>query len=138
MLIIAAVSWVIGGLLYAALRERRVRFMGKKAAYALISGTLCFAVVNALIEALKLEEASIVACRKSQFRCFDGDISCSWPGNARCTEICGDRMRGRLGLSLVTGELVGSEFFPGIGFRRFTRLYCYKTTPKHFWGICRI
>jgi len=37
-----------------------VRFTGKKAAYALISGTLCFAVVNALIEALKLEEASIV------------------------------------------------------------------------------
>ncbi|MEC8204251.1 MAG: EamA family transporter, partial [Pseudomonadota bacterium] len=60
MLIIAAVSWVIGGLLYAALRERRVRFTGKKAAYSLISGTLCFAVVNALIEALKLGEASIV------------------------------------------------------------------------------
>lgn len=60
MLIIAAVSWVIGGLLYAALRERRVRFTGKKAAYALISGTLCFAVVNTLIEALKLGEASIV------------------------------------------------------------------------------
>ena len=60
MLVIAAMSWVIGGLLYAALRERRVRFTGKKAAYALISGILCFVLVNALIEALKLGEASIV------------------------------------------------------------------------------
>ena len=60
MLVIAAMSWVVFGLLYAALRERRVRFTSKKAVYALISGILCFVLVNALIEALKLGEASIV------------------------------------------------------------------------------
>lgn len=60
ILVIAAASWVVGGLAYAAVRERRVRMTGKKAAYALISGTLGFVVVNALIEALKIGEASIV------------------------------------------------------------------------------
>ena len=60
MLGIAAMSWGVFGLLYAALRERRVRFTSKKAVYALISGILCFVLVNALIEALKLGEASIV------------------------------------------------------------------------------
>ena len=60
MLIIAAGCWIIGGLIYAALRERRVRMTGKKAVYSLISGTLAFVVVNALIEALRLGEASVV------------------------------------------------------------------------------
>nr|MBC8451695.1 EamA family transporter [Rhodospirillaceae bacterium] len=60
MLIIAAGCWIIGGLIYAALRERRMRITGKKAVYALISGVLAFVVVNALIEALRLGEASVV------------------------------------------------------------------------------
>jgi len=60
MLIIAAGCWIIGGLIYAAFRERRVRITGKKAVYALISGVLAFVVVNALIEALRLGEASVV------------------------------------------------------------------------------
>lgn len=60
MLVIAACCWVVGGLAYAALRERRVRMTGKKAVYALVSGVLCFAVVNSLIEALRLGEASVV------------------------------------------------------------------------------
>ena len=60
LLVIAAISWIVGGFAYAAFRERRVRITGKKAAYAVVSGTLAFAVVNALIEALKNGEASVV------------------------------------------------------------------------------
>ena len=60
LLIIAAISWIVGGFAYAAFREKRVRVTGKKAAYAVVSGTLAFAVVNALIEALKNGEASVV------------------------------------------------------------------------------
>ena len=60
LLVIAAISWIVGGLAYAAFREKRVRITGKKAAYAVVSGTLAFAVVNALIEALKNGEASVV------------------------------------------------------------------------------
>ena len=59
-MVIGAISWIVGGLAYAAFRERRVRITGKKAAYAVVSGTLAFAVVNALIEALKNGEASVV------------------------------------------------------------------------------
>ncbi|MDC0398134.1 DMT family transporter [Alphaproteobacteria bacterium] len=60
LLVIAAISWIVGGVAYAAFREKRVRITGKKAAYAVVSGTLAFAVVNALIEALKNGEASVV------------------------------------------------------------------------------
>ena len=60
LLVIAAISWIVGGFAYAAFREKRVRITGKKAAYAVVSGTLAFAVVNALIEALKNGEASVV------------------------------------------------------------------------------
>ena len=60
LLVIAAISWIVGGFAYAAFREKRVRITGKKAAYAVVSGTLAFTVVNALIEALKNGEASVV------------------------------------------------------------------------------
>ena len=60
LLVIAAGSWIVGGFAYAAFREKRVRITGKKAAYAVVSGTLAFTVVNALIEALKNGEASVV------------------------------------------------------------------------------
>ena len=60
LLVIAAISWIVGGFAYAVFREKRVRITGKKAAYAVVSGTLAFAVVNALIEALKNGEASVV------------------------------------------------------------------------------
>ena len=60
MLVIAAISWIVGGFAYAAFREKRVRITGTKAAYAVVSGTLAFAVVNALIEALKNGESSVV------------------------------------------------------------------------------
>ena len=60
LLVIAAISWIVGGFAYAAFREKRVRITGKKAAYAVVSGILAFTVVNALIEALKNGEASVV------------------------------------------------------------------------------
>ena len=60
LLVIAAISWIVGGFAYAAFREKRVRITGKKAAYAVVSGALAFTVVNALIEALKNGEASVV------------------------------------------------------------------------------
>jgi len=60
LLLIAAVSWVIGGALYALLREGRVRVTGKKAAYALLSGVLVFLIVNFLIAAVARGEASVV------------------------------------------------------------------------------
>jgi len=60
ILIIAAGCWIIGGLVYAALRERRVRITGKKAVYAFVSGILSFIVANALIKALSLGDASVV------------------------------------------------------------------------------
>ncbi len=60
LLVIAATSWIVGGFAYAAFREKRIRITGKKTVYAVVSGFLAFAVVNALIEALKHGEASVV------------------------------------------------------------------------------
>jgi drug/metabolite transporter (DMT)-like permease len=60
MLIIAAGCWIIVGFIYATVRECRVRMTGKKAVYAFVSGILCFILANALIEALRLGEASVV------------------------------------------------------------------------------
>ena len=60
LLVIAATSWIVGGFAYAAFREKRIRITGKKAVYAVVSGFLAFAVVNALIEALKHGEASVI------------------------------------------------------------------------------
>ena len=60
LLVITAIGWIVGGFAYAAFREKRIRITVKKLAYALVSGSLAFAVVNALIEALKHGEASVV------------------------------------------------------------------------------
>lgn len=60
MLLLAAGSWVIGGALYALLREGRLRVTGKKAAYAVLSGLLVYLIVNFLIAAIARGEASVV------------------------------------------------------------------------------
>jgi drug/metabolite transporter (DMT)-like permease len=60
MLLIAAGSWVIGGVLYARLRESRFQITGKKAAYSIISGVLVYLIVNFLIAAVARGEASVV------------------------------------------------------------------------------
>ncbi len=49
------------GLLYAALRERRLRVTPQKLGYAMLSGTLLLVVTNGLIEAIKLGEVSLLA-----------------------------------------------------------------------------
>ena len=60
MLLICAFCWVVGGALYARLREGRFRLTKKKAGYALASGVLVFLVVTFLMLAVKYGEASIV------------------------------------------------------------------------------
>ncbi len=60
LLLLAAGSWVIGGALYALLREGRLRLTGKKAAYAVLSGLLVYLIVNFLIAAVARGEASVV------------------------------------------------------------------------------
>lgn len=52
MLIIGALSWVIGGAGYAIFREKRLRFTRKKSTYSLLSGVLVFCIVNLLLLAI--------------------------------------------------------------------------------------
>ena len=60
MLLLCALSWVVGGFLYARFREGRFRFTLKKSSYSLASGVLVFLVVDFLMLAVKYGEASIV------------------------------------------------------------------------------
>jgi drug/metabolite transporter (DMT)-like permease len=60
LLLIAALCWIAGGAAYARLREGRFRFSRKKVAYALFSGLLVTLIVNFLIAAVALGEASVV------------------------------------------------------------------------------
>lgn len=60
MMLIAALSWIVGGLCYALVRERRVRITRKKLGYSVLSGLLVFAIVNSLILALERGQASVV------------------------------------------------------------------------------
>jgi drug/metabolite transporter (DMT)-like permease len=60
MLLLCALSWVIGGALYARLREGRFQLTSKKISYAMVSGVLVFLVVDFLMLAVKYGEASIV------------------------------------------------------------------------------
>ncbi|PLX82898.1 MAG: EamA/RhaT family transporter [Desulfuromonas sp.] len=60
MLLVCALCWVVGGALYARLREGRFRLTKKKVGYALASGVLVFLVVAFLMLAVKHGEASIV------------------------------------------------------------------------------
>lgn len=59
MLILFSSSWVIGGVCYAKLREKRFRLTTKKVLYSLLSGTLVYFIVNFLMLAIKHGEASI-------------------------------------------------------------------------------
>lgn len=60
LLLVGALSWVIGGVLYAWLRERRVRITAAKLGYSALSGTLVFLVVNTLLLGLQAGDASTV------------------------------------------------------------------------------
>ena len=59
MLILFSLSWIIGGVCYAKLREKRFRLTTKKGLYSLLSGTLVYFIVNFLMLAIKHGEASI-------------------------------------------------------------------------------
>ena len=59
MLILFSSSWIIGGVCYAKLREKRFRLTTKKVLYSLLSGTLVYFIVNFLMLAIKHGEASI-------------------------------------------------------------------------------
>lgn len=60
MLLLISSCWIIGGGLYAFVRERRFRFTRKKMAYSFLSGLLVYLIVNCLMSAVKIGEASIV------------------------------------------------------------------------------
>lgn len=60
MLVMIASCWIVGGACYALVREKRFRITGKKAAYAALSGVLVFLIVNCLMRAVELGEASTV------------------------------------------------------------------------------
>ncbi len=53
-----ALCWVFGGLIYASLKEKRIRLTGKKLVYMTISGTLIFLTVATLMQAISLGEVS--------------------------------------------------------------------------------
>ena len=60
MLLTISFCWIVGGVLYAAFKENRIVFTGKKALYSLVSGILVFLIVNFLMLALEYGEASVV------------------------------------------------------------------------------
>ncbi len=60
MLIIGALSWVVGGAGYAFFREKRLRFTRKKFTYSLLSGVLVFCIVNFLLLAIERGQASTI------------------------------------------------------------------------------
>jgi drug/metabolite transporter (DMT)-like permease len=60
MLIIGALSWVVGGAGYAIIREGRFRIRRKQIAYALLSGVLVFLIVNFLLLGIDCGQASTV------------------------------------------------------------------------------
>jgi drug/metabolite transporter (DMT)-like permease len=60
LLLLVAASWIVGGALYAVLRERRLQLTREKAAYSALSGTLVFVIVSTLLLAVERGEASVV------------------------------------------------------------------------------
>jgi uncharacterized membrane protein len=60
MMLITALCWIIGGGLYAVLREKRFILTVKKIHYALLSGVLVFLIVQCLLLAISKGQASIV------------------------------------------------------------------------------
>jgi drug/metabolite transporter (DMT)-like permease len=60
LLLLVSATWILGGALYALLRERRLRFTREKAVYSALSGTLVFIIVLTLLLAVERGEASVV------------------------------------------------------------------------------
>ena len=60
MLLFISSSWILGGIGYAALRERQFQLDKKQVTYSLMSGILVFLIVNFLMLAVQYGQASIV------------------------------------------------------------------------------
>lgn len=60
MLLVVSSSWIVGGALYALVRDGRIRFTRERAAYAAGSGALVFLIVYFLLRAVDHGEASVV------------------------------------------------------------------------------
>lgn len=60
LILIAAACWITGGLGYSALRERKWSLDWPAARLGLLGGLIVFAIVNTLITALSVGEASVV------------------------------------------------------------------------------
>ena len=60
MLIIIALSWVVGGASYAIFREKRFRMTWEKARFIMVSSILIVGIVNFLMLAIQYGEASTV------------------------------------------------------------------------------
>jgi len=60
MLIIISASWVVGGGIYAILREKRFRITWEKTRFIMISSILVVGIVNFLMLAIQHGEASTV------------------------------------------------------------------------------
>ncbi len=60
MLLIFPSCWIVGGLLYAALREKRVRMTVSKAKFCVLGGTLAYLLVLTLMSAINLGDVSTV------------------------------------------------------------------------------
>ena len=59
MLLLFSSCWIIGGVCYASLREKRFHLTTKKVLYSLLSGILVFLIVSFLMLAIEHGEASI-------------------------------------------------------------------------------
>jgi len=60
LMLIAALSWIVSGFLYAFFIEHRYAITRKKIGYALLSGCLVYGIVKSLLTALSYGEASVV------------------------------------------------------------------------------
>lgn len=60
ILLLVALSWVVGGAFYARFVEKRFAVTKKKIVYSLLSGSMVFCIVNFLMAGLKNEQASVV------------------------------------------------------------------------------
>jgi drug/metabolite transporter (DMT)-like permease len=60
LLILVSCSWIVGGGVYALVKDRRLRFTREKAGYAALSGTFVFFIVYFLMRAVEHGEASVV------------------------------------------------------------------------------
>jgi drug/metabolite transporter (DMT)-like permease len=60
LLLIAALCWAVGGIVYALVWERGLRFTPKGLGYSLLAGLLVFGTVNSLIAALASADATLV------------------------------------------------------------------------------